>query len=169
VTDSITNAAGDQLPPNVQITFREDLDLDTQPEVRRVVERSVATHLARLEEAVAQLRVAEAERAKLEDALNAPLMKLIKEDPAATKALDDLRSGQLIDLDSTTELSGDQPLTATSDVVTARRGDFRLQLPPYDFQWSFSDKEDILPTAKVLTKQPATSVSTPDQGQCQTA
>lgn len=107
---STTNAASDLLP-NVQITFRDDL---TQPELRRTVERSVATLAARSAEAVAQVRAAEAERAKLVAALNAPFMKLIKEDPAANKALDDLRTRQLIDLDSTNALRGERPHTETT-------------------------------------------------------
>jgi hypothetical protein len=165
VTDSTTNPALDQLPPNVQISFRDDLDIEAHPELRRTVERSVTTQLARMQEAVAQVRAAQAERAQLEEALNAPLMKLIEEDPVASKTLEDLRSGQLIDVDSTMELSAEQPRAATNaDVdgplegLEASQAQFRaseFRLPPFDFDWSWFNTGGILPTANVLTKQAA--------------
>ena len=146
---STTNAASDLLP-NVQITFRDDL---TQPELRRTVERSVATLAARSAEAVAQVRAAEAERAKLVAALNAPFMKLIKEDPAANKALDDLRTRQLIDLDSTNALRGERPHTETNDAVTVPLGEVRVLAarPPYDFSWSWFNPQGSPPFSQQLS------------------
>ena len=138
MTDSTTYPASD-LPPNVQIAFRDDIDLETQPELRRTVERSVATHVAHSAEAVARVRAAEAERAKLMAALNAPLMKLIEEDPAAIKALEELRTRQYINLDSPDVLRGEQPLTATNNAATVPLGAARILAvpPPYDFSWSW--------------------------------
>jgi len=151
VTDSTTNQVSEKPPPNVKITFRDDLDIESQPDVRRAVERSVATFAARMEEGVAYDRAAQAKRAKLEDALNAPLMKLIKEDPAASKTLEDLGSGQLIDIDSTMELSAEQPHTATNDGGTGLlRGPSTLpfyplvnRTPPFDFTWTFFNGDPL--------------------------
>jgi len=142
--------------PNIQITFRDDI---TQPEQRRAVQRSVDTLVARSEQAVARARAAEAEQAKLMAALNAPYMKLIKEDPAASKALDDLRTRQFFDLDSTDVLRREQPLTATNDVVTvplreARPGARLLAMvPPYDFTWSWFNQQGGRPFDVYLVNQ----------------
>jgi hypothetical protein len=149
-TDSTTKPAYDSPAPNPQITFADHV---TDPEQRRTVERSVATLVARSAEAAAQARAAEAERAKLMAAFEAPYMKLIKEDPAAIKALDDLRTRQFIDLDSTNVLRGEQPLTATNDVITIplREARASLRFPPYDFSWSWFRNEGSPPFSQLLS------------------
>ncbi len=169
MTDPATYPAED-LPSDIQITFSDDLDLETQPELRRAVERSVATHLARSTEEVARVRAAEAERAKLMDAVNAPLMKLIKEDPAARKALEDLRTQQLSDLESMDVLRGEQPLTATNNIVTVPLGDARVLAvpPPYDFSWSWFNQAGGPPRTQHLDKETGLvgldALSDPDAG-----
>ena len=136
MTDSTTDPASDSPPPNVQINFRDDL---TQPGSRRAVERSVATLLARSAEAVAQARAAQAERAKLEAALNAPFMRLIEEDPEAIEALDTLRTRQLLDLDSTRTCYAGSSHSCSNDVLTVplREARVLVRVPPYDFSWSW--------------------------------
>jgi hypothetical protein len=160
VTDSTTNPAYDSAPPNPQITFADHL---TDPEQREAVERDVATIVARYEEAGAQDLAAKAEQAQLVDALAAPFMKLIEEDPAARKARDDLRTRQLIDLDQ------EQPLTATNDVITGpSRADLdegiitphpgfshilALRQPPYDFTWAWHNPDGSPPFQTVLDNE----------------
>jgi hypothetical protein len=140
VTDSTTDPAYDSAPPNPQITFGDHL---TDPEQREAVERDVATLVARYAEGDAQVRAAQAEQAQMMNALAAPFMKLIEEDPAARNARDELRTRQLIELDQA------QPLTATNDVITGRSraalddpptpphpafdSILALRQPPYDF------------------------------------
>jgi hypothetical protein len=156
VTDSTTDPAYDSAPPNPQITFGDDL---TDPEQREAVERDVATIVARYAEAGAQVRAAQAERAPLMNALAAPLMKLIEEDPAARKARDELRTRQLIDLDQ------EQPLTATNDVITGPSraaldeptplhsglgGILALRQPPYDFTWWWHNQAGSPPFERVV-------------------
>ena len=145
MSDSTTHPANEDLPPNVQITFRDDL---TQPEQRRVVERSVATLVARSAEAVAQARAAQAEQEKLIASLNTPFMKLIEEDPAANKALDDLRTRPYFDLEPTDVLRREQPLTAINDAVTiplrevaGREARLLSTFPPYHFSWTWFDPQ----------------------------
>ena len=136
--------------PNLQITFRDDL---TQPEQRQAVERSVHTLVARSQRAVAQRRAAEAERRKLQDTVSAPFLKLIKDDPAAANALEELRTQQDFDLDSPDVLRREQPLPATNAVVTVplreagREGEARVLavFPPYGFTWSWFDQAGKAP------------------------
>jgi hypothetical protein len=148
VTTSTTKPGPASPPPNVQITFGDNI---TEPQQREAVERSVATLAARSAEAAAQARAAEAERAKLEAALDAPLMKLIEEDPEARKALDEvLTSGHLID--STYELGQEQPLLATDDVITVPVRDARsisIRTPPYDFTWVWATA-GLLPFNRIV-------------------
>jgi hypothetical protein len=123
--------AGDALPPGVQITFRDDL---TRPESRWAAERSVATLVARSAEAVARARAADARRAEVAAALNAPLMKLVEADPAAVEALDALRAGHSAGLDLTDVVRREAP-NAGADVVSLPRPRVLARVPPYDFTW----------------------------------
>jgi hypothetical protein len=142
----------DSPSPKPQITFCDNL---SDPKLRAIVERSVAAHIAHSAEAAVQARTAEAERAKLVAALQVPFMKPIKEDPEATKALDELRTRQLIELDATNELRRDeQRLTAAyDDLITAPlSGQVILDVrrPPYDFTWSWFRQDGSPPHGQVI-------------------
>jgi hypothetical protein len=155
-------SAYDSPPPNPQITFCDDL---TDPKQREAAERFVATHIAHSAKAAAQARAAEAERAKLVAALEAPFIKQIKEDPEASKALDELRTRQLVDLDSMNVLrQGEQLLTATDEdrIRAPSLREFTLisrvpiasipvaRVPPYDFTWSWFRQEGHPPFNQIL-------------------
>src|SRR5262245_10530440 len=153
--------AYDSPPPNPQITFCDDL---TDPKQREAAERFVATHIAHSAKAAAQARAAEAERAKLVAALEAPFIKQIKEDPEASKALDELRTRELIDLDAMNVLlQGEKLLTPTDeDRILAPLREFTLisrvpiasipngRVPPYDFTWSWFRQEGHPPFNQIL-------------------
>src|SRR5262245_25076165 len=123
-----------------QITFRDD----ASPADRENAERSVATLVARSAAAVARNRAAEADLADLTGALNGPLVKLIEGDPLAIKALEKLRTYQLMQPDAMDVLRQDASLTLTShaiphapqDAVSMRSLGF---VPPYDFSWAWHD------------------------------
>ena len=87
-----TNSA----PLNPHIIFGDAL---ADREQREAVERCLATHVAHSAEAAAQARTAEAERANLVAALQGPFLRQIEQDPQATKALEELRTRQLIELE----------------------------------------------------------------------
>src|SRR5829696_542882 len=103
--------ASDTSSPSPQIIFSDYL---TDPKQRDLVEHSVAAHVAHAADAAARTRAAEAERGRLVATLQAPLIKQIKGDPEATKALDELSTAPLLELDATNVLRrNEQPLTAT--------------------------------------------------------
>ncbi|MCE0448030.1 MULTISPECIES: hypothetical protein [Streptomyces] len=115
-----------------EISFRDE-DNVTQTD-RQNAERSVAALVARAKEAAEQDRAAEAGLVELTDPLNAPFRKLIEEDPHAVKALEKLRTCELLKLSDTTDtLQHDEPL-ATPDVSPRAESGFA---PPYDFDWNF--------------------------------
>src|SRR5215813_4421605 len=76
-------------PSEIQLTFREDI---TQPEQQEAAKRSVSALISRSMERFARARAAEAELAKVTDALDSPLRRLIGGDKEATGALDSLHS-----------------------------------------------------------------------------
>ncbi|MFB6560763.1 hypothetical protein ACFCYH_18100 [Streptomyces sp. NPDC056400] len=114
-----------------QISFRDGDDV-TQAD-RQNAERSVAALVARSKEAAARDRAAEAGLAELTDPLNAPFKKLIEEDPHAVKALEELRTHELLQPETTDALPQDAPST-THDASPLAESGFA---PPYDFEWSF--------------------------------
>lgn len=121
MTHSTMYPTTDELPPNVRITFRDEVP---QRELRQAAERSVATLVAHSAEAVRQARAAESQFAKLTDAVTAPFAKLIEGDSEAVKALNELRTQALIQPDALDEL------------LRPRYSQF---IPPYDFSWIWHD------------------------------
>lgn len=134
-TDPATMTTEPQ-PSNVQITIRDDL---TDPELRQAAERSVDTLAARSAEAFAQARTADEEQAKLTETLHAPLLKVIEKDQEAGKALQELRTRDMLSLDSPSSLHSDTQEITTRDVVplTDLQGAREIRVPPYDFSWSW--------------------------------
>lgn len=113
------------LPQNLQVPFSDHVK---QPEHQRSAARSVAAHIARSASVVEQVRAAEAERAKLLAVINAPLRRLIEGDPAAARALDELRNQQSPNIDGLRNLQrmglepassarGDRPVFDIKDVA----------------------------------------------------
>jgi hypothetical protein len=163
VTDSTTDPAYDSAPPNPQITFGDHV---TDPDQREAVERDVAALVARYAEEGAKVRAAKAEQEQLVDALAAPFMKLIEEDPAARKARDDLRAGQLMELDQ------EQPHTATNEVITGPSRAaldepiitpppgfshiLALRQPPFDFTWEWHNPAGSPPFETFLKNENGT-------------
>jgi len=146
MTTSINNTPAQAMPPNVHITFRDDF---TGPERRNAVERSVSTLVSRSAEAFA----AETAREKLLAAVDAPLIRLIKDDPGAAKALDELREQQVTDLKFANELFDFEPrdiqhrVSFIDDLAKlliptahglSKSGVLAMR-PPYDFAWSWFD------------------------------
>jgi hypothetical protein len=137
MSDSTYRTTGG-LPPNVQITFRDEA---IQPGLRQAAERSVATLVARFAEEVRQARAAESELAKLTDAVNAPFAKLIEGDSQAVKALDELRSHRLIDPHDTDALGPD---------AFAPRGYGQWVPPYYHFSWFWHDPNGHPPFNRII-------------------
>ena len=84
---------------------------------RQNAERSVAALVTRSAAAVARDRAAEADLAELTGSLNRPFVKLIGEDPLANKALEKLRTQQLMQPDAMDALRQDTPFTLTYDAI----------------------------------------------------
>src|SRR5687768_8777689 len=151
------NSKLDQSSSNLQINFREGLP---QRE-RELAERSVATLVSNATEKFAKVRAAEAERAKVTAALNAPIQKLIEQDPEAVKAIDSLRNGYLIDQDSKLAFAVEPPAPlARRPIIQFGPLNFQaiairpidVRVPPYDFQWSWHLPDGFPPADQLLDK-----------------
>ena len=132
-------------PSEIQLTFREDI---TQPEQQKAAKRSVSALISRSMERFARAGAAEAELAKVTDALDSPLRRLIGGDKEATGALDSLHSRYLIDTDATDGLYQNQLLPADAPAT-----DFRtiiINRPPYHFSWSWHDQNGHAPHNQIL-------------------
>jgi hypothetical protein len=141
-----------------QITFRDDV---SQAD-RQNAERSVAALVARSAAAVALDRAAEADLAELADTLNGSLVKLIEGDPLAVKALEKLRTQQLMQPDAMVALRQGTPLTPIYDATSlAPQGGLNLRslgfVPPYDFSWAWHDGNGH-PPFDLLLDRPSGSV-----------
>ena len=134
-----------------QISFREDLP---DPE-REVAERSVTTLIAQTEERVAKMQARKAERATLRAALNAPLRRIVEQDPEALRTIDDLRDQDFLppdtiadfDLQPLPVMSGHFTMSfdpynfpTTVNALALRPRIIDVRVPPYDFTWSFFDQ-----------------------------
>jgi hypothetical protein len=124
------------------VSFRDDV---TEAD-RQNAERSVAALVAR-SAAVVRDRAAEADLAELTGSLNRPLMKLIEEDALATKALEKLRTHQLMQPTTMDALRQDPPFTLTYDAIPQAPKDVRSLdfVPPYDFNWAWHDVNGFAP------------------------
>ncbi|TQC42590.1 hypothetical protein EEB14_48045 [Rhodococcus sp. WS4] len=119
-----------------ELTIRDD----ASEADRENAKRSVAALVARAKAVNEQYRVAKAELAELTGSLNAPFVKLIEEDPGATKALEKLRTRPLITSDDM-DMLGQDALRTYEAMPYAPEGDVGLRtlafVPPYDFSWSW--------------------------------
>jgi hypothetical protein len=160
MTSSSADSATYAAPPNVQITFHDNV---VQPELRLAAERSVAAIIARSVETADKVRAADGARAKLLAAVNAPLMRLIEEDPAAVKALNDL-SNQFLDLDSPILPLGDVPIHDVREAATLGLADVReareirvlARVPPFDYAWIWFHPDGSGPANQHLSNEGGT-------------
>jgi len=111
---STTSPATNALPPNVQVIFRDD---PVQPELRRLVDGSVATMATRTEEEFTKRRAVEAERARLLAALNAQRREQREPDPELVKAFEDMRAHPLIDPGSRSAARPEPPQPAANPLA----------------------------------------------------
>jgi hypothetical protein len=139
------DAPASGLPPGVQISFRDGLG----GEDRAIAERAVATLIARRVQAVDRTRATEARRLELAEALNAPLAKLIADDPAAARALDELNALELDDdgaIDQLRSQPAPRPIgDALSIDLRSARDAVEVRVPPYDFGWSWHHQAGSAP------------------------
>jgi hypothetical protein len=143
------------LPQNAYVDFG---DKDIEPELRQAAERSIAALVSRSTSAIAQSQAAEAELAKLTDAVNAPLAKLIHDDQGARQALEGLRTKRMIETEDTDKLSPGGPLAPSdypgssrslleagapwwhSIFATITDATITTQMrPPFNFGWAWHD------------------------------
>lgn len=164
MTHSTGNPTAEAELQNVQITFRNDI---TQSETRALVERSVRELVARSAEQFAQAHAADTTREKLLAAVNAPLDKLIQEDPTAAKALEELRNydreanrkGLELEASSTRRDDPRRPdiddLGRLIQLSALEAGETRALavVPPYHFAWSWFDEQWSPPFAQIVNNE----------------
>jgi hypothetical protein len=139
--------------PTVQLHFSEAVP----PEQRIVVERSIQTMAARSAEERDRARAAEAEQAKLQAALDNPLKKLIEQDPAAAKQLQELLVYQQPLVDIASLLREELPTEAEDATLVLRDVQTRVHGPPYHFDWTWH-RTDGRPPREVTLKRPTGEV-----------
>lgn len=131
------DASAAQLSPGVNISFREGLGA----EQRAAVEQSVAGLVAHYSKAIEQARAAAAQRAALVAAASAPLSDLIRADPAAVRALEELGALRLEDTGVIEQVHPDRLPSAADESVAldlrSVRDAVEVRVPPYDFAWSW--------------------------------
>ncbi|MBM7440941.1 hypothetical protein [Streptomyces sp. HB132] len=152
MTDTEKYAGPDASPMDLEISIRDDA---TQAD-RENAERSVAALVERSASAVARERASEAEMAELTAPLDAPLMKLIEGDPSAVRALERLRSQELVRPDAAAAL-GDGGVSASAfDTAPMRPHGAELRslgfVPPYDFSWAWHDGNGHPPFSRILDR-----------------
>lgn len=132
------------LPENVQIYFRDE---ETRSAMQGIAERSVATLVARSRARLDQARAAEAELAKIGEAIHAPVTRLLLDNPQASNALDQLRSRKLIEIDTDEPLAQDKSqLSPYVDVPVPRYGgDTLVFRPPFHYAWTWHDHSGFPP------------------------
>jgi hypothetical protein len=142
VTDIIKYAGSEEAA-----TMLLDIRDDATDEQRQIALRSVEDLVARHVEATARRRSYDDAVTKLTEAVNAPLAKLITDDPDAYAALDELSNRQLLGDDDVVELETTEP-QYRDDVA---RYSFTVG-PPYDFAWSFFEDGGYAPHNQILNR-----------------
>ena len=123
---------------NLKILFHES---ETDPDLRQVATQSIETLIARSVASTKRIREEDAELAKLTDAMNAPVTRLIENDPQAANALGELRKRSLEAVPDTllSNISSD----VKGGITIPNRGDLSpftfAGRPPYNFSWSWHD------------------------------
>lgn len=117
---------------------------------RQNAERSVAAFVEYSLERSARERAAEAELAELADALDAPLARLVQEDPAAVLAAERLAARDVLHVHETDTLRED----GGSYFPPHERANVRSVgfVPPYDFSWSWHDAAGFPPNSRILNR-----------------
>jgi hypothetical protein len=128
VTDT-TNYAGSEQSSTVQLEIRGD----ATDEQREIARRSVEGMLAHFMEETQRRRSYDDATAKLTEAVNAPLAKLVYDDPGASAALKELSSRELLGGDL---MDLDEDLARHEGGVSI--ASFSVG-PPFDFAWSFHE------------------------------
>jgi hypothetical protein len=127
-------------PANPKILFHESV---TDPDLRQLTRQSIDTLIARSVGSIKRARENDAALTKLTDAINAPIARLIQNDPQAVSALEELRKRSLSEADADTFYSDASSDVATGGITISNRGDLRPRAfagrPPYDFSWSWHD------------------------------
>jgi hypothetical protein len=142
VTDT-AKYAGSEATSTIQLDIR-----DGATEVQRQnAQRSVEALLARSVDATARRRSYDDAVTKLTDAVNAPLAKLINDDPGANAALDELSTRPLLGADDVVDLSIAVPRNRDDVAVYS----FAVG-PPYDFAWSFHEDGGYAPHNQILNR-----------------
>jgi hypothetical protein len=142
VTDT-AKYAGSEATSTIQLDVR-----DGPTEVQRQnAQRSVEALLARSVDATARRRANDDAVTKLTDAVNAPLAKLINENPGANAAPDELSTRPL--LAPTTSPTSASPCPENRDDVAVYS--FAVG-PPYDFAWSFHEDGGDAPHNQILNR-----------------
>jgi hypothetical protein len=141
---STSNPGTNAPPSNVQVIFRDDL---VEPELRRVVERSIVAMAARAGEEFTKRRAVETERARLLAVLTAARKEQVEPDPELVKAFEDMRAQPLIDFGVGTATRPEPPQPAANPLAEfLGLGPGRAQVgraievtvpPNYHFFWSW--------------------------------
>ncbi|MET7620339.1 hypothetical protein [Streptomyces sp. NPDC005408] len=153
MTDATKYSAPDASSTEFEISFRDDA---TEAD-RKNAELSVAALVARSVASVAQDRAEEADLAEMTDSVNGPFLKLIEEDPLAVKALDKLRTHELMRPDAMETLRRDALPNLTYDAmppVPQRAANLRSLgfVPPYDFSWAWHDGNGNAPFSILIDR-----------------
>ena len=142
-----------RLPQNAVLKFRDE---NVEPNVRSAAERALATLVSHSTTAIARRRAAEAELTKLTDAIEAPLAKLIHNDPESVRAIEVLRKRHLVEPLQTSKLTRNAMRVRRSDDLTSTRslpgGITTLNLqPPFDWTWWWWQGHEPLGIIAILT------------------
>lgn len=142
----MTDTARDQAP-QTSSTIHLDVRDDATDEQRQLALQSVESIIARHADAGARRRSDGDRRAALEDAVNAPLVKLVTDDPQARAALDELNGRDLLGEEDVVDLDPTVPQTDDDAALES----FSVG-PPFDFAWSFHENGGYAPHNVILNR-----------------
>ncbi len=142
MTDAV-NYAGPETYSTIQLDIRDD----ATDEQRQMAQCSAEGLLARSVDATARRRSHDDVVTKLTDAVNAPLAKLINDEPGANAALEEMSTRPLLRDDDVVDLDGTVPRNRDGVSVYS----FAVG-PPYDFAWSFHESGGHAPHNQILNR-----------------
>lgn len=151
----------EEAEPTIEIDFSEDLT----PEQRNVARRSVEAMAENSREERDQRRAVEAQQEQLAAAINAPLRKLVEEDPNAVKQFQEMAGQTVVDLEEPLLLDIDHLPVATESATLDIRDLRATQVfgPPYHFDWRWHHAGGSAPYTSA-TNRPLGQASL--QGRC---
>lgn len=136
-----SDPAGSELPPGVEISFREGLTA----EQKETAQRSVAALVTRAEQASA----ARLARARHVAALSASLANLVKADPEAAQALEALRDPPTDDGEPAEDPPAAAMRSASGASLAIEKASILdsvdIRSPPYDFAWRWHHQAGSAP------------------------